>query len=319
MHDCPPPKEALAAWLKAYGSVVDGNYGHLLLEQQSPSDDALLNALRPYFESAHLDAREHFHRKIGISLHPDATPTPTLAISYPHCLPVKALRGLFGEAMAGLVTEAYQKEFVGGHVWQVPIFLFREHDDVEKYLWALRFDPERVREIYGRHGTDFVAISLNGGGEVARVIAGEAKWRKTLTESAVANMFHGPKVRDEDTGELAHNGKGIWYGLNHDTAIPHGLRQLQFILEQRDREGHANAILSIDRAVLNLGPPPERTDLVVICGNGAAKREKADPLIPWEELPAEYEVGRDLQVVEVVLEGGDALIDALYASLWSDV
>ena len=26
MHTCPPPKEALALWLKAYGSVRDGNY-----------------------------------------------------------------------------------------------------------------------------------------------------------------------------------------------------------------------------------------------------------------------------------------------------
>lgn len=95
--------------------------------------------------------------------------------------------------MAGLVTEAYHDEFIGKHAWRVPIFLFREHDDVEKYLWALRFDPERVREIYGRHGTDFVGIALNGGGEVVRVIAGEAKWRKTLTESAVAALLHGKR------------------------------------------------------------------------------------------------------------------------------
>src|SRR3546814_13276341 len=98
-----------------------------------------------------------------------------------------------------------------------------------------------------------------------------------LTESTGAALLLGPKVRNEETGVLAHTGKGIWYELNRDTAIPHGLRQLQFVLEQRDREGHADIILSIDRAVLNLGPPPERTDLVIICGNGAAKREMADP------------------------------------------
>src|SRR3546814_5009593 len=83
------------------------------------------------------------------------------------------------------------------------------------------------------------------------------------------------------------------------------------------REGHADIILSIDRAVLNLGPPPERTDLVIICGNGAAKRERADPLIAWEQPPSEYRAGRDLQIVEVILERGDVLIDALYAFLWS--
>src|SRR3546814_6103854 len=125
-----------------------------------------------------------------------------------------------------------------------------------------------------------------------------------------------PKVRNEETGVLAHTGKGIWYELNRDTAIPHGLRQLQFVLEQRDREGHADIILSIDRAVLNLGPTPERTDLVIICGNGAAKRERADPLIAWEQPPSAYRADRDLQIVEVILERGDVLIDVLYASLW---
>jgi len=316
MHDCPPPKQALEAWLKAYGTVRGGNYGHLLLEQQQEIDDELITALRPYFESAHLDAREYFHRKIGISLHPDGAAAPVIA--YPNCLPSKALRGLFGEVMAGLVTEAYQEDFAGQHAWRVPIFLFREHDDVEKYLWALRFDPERVREIYGRHGTDFVGIALNGGGEVIRVIAGEAKWRKTLTESAVAALLHGKKVRNPDTNELEHNGKGIWFEMNRDTAIPHGLRQLQFLLEQRDREGHAATIVSIDRAVMQLGPQPERTDLVVICGNGAAKREASETVVGWEERPADYKAGRDLQVVEVILEDGDSLIDDLYALLWSE-
>lgn len=317
MHDCPPPSHELAIWLRALPSIIDGKYGHLLLEQQADPDDALMAALRPYFESAHLDAREHFHKKIGISLHPDGGAVP--AVEYPKSLPSKAHRGLFGEVMAGLVTEAYQDKFVGGHAWQVPIFLFREHDDVEKYLWTLRHDPARVREIYGRHGTDFVGIALDHGGEVVRVIAGEAKWRKTLTESAVAALLYGPKERNEQTGQLEHNGRGIWFEMNRDTIIPHGLRQMQFLLEQSDPEGHAAAIVSIDRAVLERGPPPPRTDLVVITGNGAAKRERGDPIIGWEEIPDAYKAGHDLQVVEVILKNGGALIDALYASLWSDL
>jgi hypothetical protein len=316
MHSCPPPKDALTNWLKAYETVEGGNYGHLLLEQKGESDAALLSALRPYFESAHLDAREHFHKKIGISLHPDGNQSASIA--YPNCLPSKALRGLFGEVMAGLVTEAYQDNFVGGHRWHVPIFLFREHDDVEKYLWSLRFDPSRIREIYGRHGTDFIGIALNDAGEVDRVIAGEAKWRKSLTDSVVAALLHGPKVKNEKKGELEHSGKGIWYEINRDSLIPHGLRQLQYLLELRDPEGHAAAILSIDRAVLELGPAPERTDLIVITGNGAAKRGLGEPLIEWEEVPKDYKAGRDLQVVEIILSEGGVLIDAIYKSLWSE-
>ena len=247
----------------------------------------------------------------------EGVPTPSNPdIAYPNCLPSKALRGLFGEVMAGLVTEAYKEEFIGGHDWQIPIFLFREHDDVEKYLWDLRFDPERTREIYRRHSTDFVAISLNDEGEVDRVIAGEAKWRKSLTESVVAVLLHGPKKENKETGEKEHSGRGIWFELNRDTPIPHGLRQLQRLLERCEPDGYASAIFSIDRAVLELGEPPERTDLVVICGNGAAKRNQSDVLIDREKQPEEYTAGRDLQVVEVILENGGAFIDSLYASLW---
>ena len=71
MHNCQPPKRALADWLSADGTLRGGNYGHLLLEQQADSGETILAALRPYFESAHLDARERFHQQVGISLHPD--------------------------------------------------------------------------------------------------------------------------------------------------------------------------------------------------------------------------------------------------------
>lgn len=78
MHTCPPPKEALDSWLKPYPSTADG-YGHLLLEQIEEVDQELIDSLRPYFESAHLDAREHFHAQISPSC--GAPPSP---LSQPH-------------------------------------------------------------------------------------------------------------------------------------------------------------------------------------------------------------------------------------------
>ena len=314
MHTCPPPSDALADWLNANGTVVGGNYGHLLLEQRDDVErQALLDVLRPYFESAHLDAREHFHAQVGIDLHPDGG--AAAGPRYPNSLPTTAVRGLFGEVMAGLVTEAYRADFVGGHHWRVPIFLFRFHDDVEKYLWTLRDDPARTREIYGRHGTDFIGIALSDDGEVARVIAGEAKWRQTLNNSTIASLLHGPRVEDEETGEMVRSGRGIWFEVNRDTGIPHGLRQLQRLLEHRDPDGHANAIFSIDRAVL-ANAAIDRTNLVVIVGNGARRRDAGECAIDWEERPQEYRSRHDLQVVEVILENGADLVDALYASLW---
>lgn len=316
MHTCPPPTETLDEWLSSNGTI-EGNYGHLLLEQEVKIDQALVDALRPYFESAHLDARKYFHEQIGVSLHPDEEGQGS-DVRYPDCLPLKARRGLFGEVMAGLVTESYRDEFVGGHNWRVPIFLFREHDDVEKYMWALRFDPARKREVYGRHGSDFIGIALDIDGAVERVIVGEAKWRDSLTESVVSRLLYGDKEKDPVTGESAHNGFGIWYAVNRDTPIPHGLRQLQRLLEVWDPAGYASTIVSIDRAILGQGPLPGRTNLVLIVGNGARRREKLECLIDWEKLPKEYTAPFDLQVVEVILEGGETLIDGLYASLWKD-
>jgi hypothetical protein len=289
---------------------VKGKYGHLLLVQKAAIDDALISALRPYFESAHLDARDHIHQQIGISLHPDGE-VGGGEVCYPNCLPAVAHRGLFGEVMAGMVTEAYHNDFVGQHAWKVPIFLFRQHVDAEHYLWNLKNDPTRTREIFGRQGSDFVGIALDANGKVVRVIAGEAKWRKSLTEAVVDAVMLGPKKMG------VHNGRGVWFEVNRDTPIPHGLRQLGRLLELRDPDGHAAAILSIDQAVLRQNTL-DRTNLILLVGNGAAGREESDSLIEWEQMPKEYKAKYDLQVVEVILEDGEKLIDGLYASLWED-
>jgi len=318
MHTCKPPKTALDEWLIAYDTVKDnGRYGHLLLEQQSATDDELVDALRPYFESAHLDAREYFHRQISIDLHPDAG-APGAQTCYPTCLPSSARRGLFGEVMAGMLTEAFQANFAGGHEWHIPIFLFRQHADAEKYLWDLVRDPSRTREIFGRFGTDFIGLSLNDAGEVVRFIAGEAKWRKQLTESVFDTLMLGKWEKDDGTGPRVRTGRGVWYEINHDTPVPHGLRQLQRLLEDRDRHGHEAAILSIDKAIALDAQPLPRTNLILLAGSGAKKREKASCLIDWTTAPTEYTAPHDLQVVELILSDGDQLIDALYSSLWTE-
>ncbi|MGY3133769.1 hypothetical protein ACVWZM_004451 [Bradyrhizobium sp. USDA 4501] len=316
MHTCPPPSEALDDWLESYDSVR-GRYGHLLLEQKSDTDNELIARLRPYFESAHLDAREYFHAQIGIDLHPDAG-APGDEACYPHCLPPKALRGLFGEVMAGMLTEAFRDSFVGGHRWRVPIFLFRYHADVEAYLFSLARDGRRRREVFGRFGSDFIGVALDDAGRVSRFIAGEAKWRRQLIDSVFSELMLGELITDPNTGERTRSGKGIWFEINRDTPVPHGLRQLQRLLEQRDPDGYAAAILSLDQALILDHPRAlPRTNLILLAGNGARRREEGDVLIEWEELPNEYTAPHDLQVVELILEDGELLIDGLYSSLWT--
>lgn len=311
LHHCPPPKAALARWIKGYPSDID-NYGHLLLEQKSVCDDDLIADFAAYFESAHADARAFFHEQMGIELHPDAD-NPEVHITYPTCLPSITRRGLFGEVMAGMLTENY--DYIGGHEWTIPVFLFRYHEDAEAYLFALVRDEERKREVYGRRGSDFLALALNDEGDIERFIVGEAKWRKKLQPAVVANMMYGKKKKNSDE----HDGKGIWFQINQDIPAPHGLRQLQRLLREIDPDGYSAAIARLDRVlVVRNAEPLPRTNLIMISGGDVPSRTAKTSLIPWEAVPEEYKVPHDLQVVELILKDGEDLIDGVYDALWAD-
>ena len=314
LHNCPPPKAALARWLKSYPSEVD-NYGHLLLEQDCDCDADLIADFVPYFESAHADARAFFHEQMGIELHPDAD-HPEAHITYPTCLPSITRRGLFGEVMAGMLTE--HCKFIGSHQWTIPVFLFRYHEDAEAYLFALVRDEERKREVYGRRGSDFLALALNDGGDIERFIAGEAKWRKKLQPAVVAELMYGKKKKNPKTEELEHDGKGIWFQINRDIPAPHGLRQLQRLLREIEPNGYSAAIARLDRVlVVRNAEPLPRTNLIMISGGDVPSRKSKTSLIQWEAVLEEYTAPHDLQVVELILDDGDDLIDGVYDALWS--
>lgn len=314
LHNCPPPKTALERWLKKYPSATN-NYGHLLLEQDCECDDNLIADFVAYFESAHADARAFFHEQMGIELHPDADHSEA-HITYPTCLPSITRRGLFGEVMAGMLTESY--EYIGSHKWTIPVFLFRYHEDAEAYLFALVRDEDRKREVYGRRGSDFLALALNDEGDIERFIAGEAKWRKKLQPSVVAELMYGKKKKNSGNEKLEHDGKGIWFQVNRDIPAPHGLRQLQRLLREIDPDGYSVAIARLDRVlVMKNAQPLPRTNLIMISGGDVPSRESKTSLIPWEAVPEEYTAPHDLQVVELILNDGDNLIDGVYDALWA--
>lgn len=313
MHTAPPPKKALKKWLEEYPSE-DGNYGHLLLEQKQAVDKDINDALIAYFESAHLDARECFHKLARISLHPDDGEIGCDG-QYPVALPPNTRKGLFGEVMSGMFTEAYK--FIGGHEWLIPVFLFRNHEDAGQYIYTLNRDPDRKREVLGRKGDDFIAILVNKEGNVVRFIAGEAKWRGAWNQSAVDRVMLGPKV-ETTGGKKVHNNKGVWFEVNRALAVPLGLEQLQSILEECEPNKYASVIASLDRVLAHRNPDPvERTDLILLAGGSAKLREKATSLIRWEKVPPEYKAGRNLQVVEMIIEDGDDVINAIYDGLWA--
>jgi hypothetical protein len=319
MHTCPPPQEALEERFEEY-STINGTFGHTLLEQINADDGSLVAALKKYFESAHLDARNVFHSDIGIDLHPDAEGEEAV-VTYPGSLPSTTKRGLFGEVLAGLLTEAY--EYVGKHSWQVPIFLFRYHDDAFQYLFSLARNPDKKRQTIGRLGSDFIGLSLSEDGEVVRIISGEAKWRGKLTQSVVDTLMLGGWIAKDrskkiSTSNRIRSGKGVWFFVNNEPSPPSGVRQLQRLLQEHDPDGYDAAILSLQRALIvkNHEHIP-KTDLIVVASNGSATREECECLLPFEEAPPEYTAGNDLQIVEVVFEEGEKLIDEIYASLWN--
>ena len=106
MHTCKPPSKALISWLEGWFHFAP-SYTHLLLQAKHPTPPALAALLRPYFESAHGDARRVFHEYARLDLHPDAVGAVG-ETQYPSSLPPKTRHGLFGEVLAGLIVEAYR-------------------------------------------------------------------------------------------------------------------------------------------------------------------------------------------------------------------
>lgn len=313
MHTCSPPYDALNLWLSAvFGEDVD--YIHLLLEAIGPNPSS--DIMRPYFESAHADARRAFHKYAKLDLHPDATADVSV-VHYPSSLPAVARHGLFGEVLAGLVLQSYRPTNNPG--WSVPVFLFRHHADVGKYLFHLARDPSKVRQLWGRLGDDFIGLRLGSSGSVEEVIVGEAKYRKTAYKIAVDDLMLGSRVQQPPkSGNYVRNEDGIWRSFDSASVVPEGLRQLQIILEECEPDKYAEAIVSIDEALVGKTPRKIlRTDLVIIAGDSPATRPKGQTNISATVRPSEYAAGRKLQVVEVFLKDGATLIKSIYDSLWS--
>lgn len=314
LHNCVPPRDLLQRWLHL-DNQQNGNYSHLLIEEvevDAPQSEDIAAELRPYFESAHLDARDVFHRAGRIDLHPDAQGAGHNA-RYPQCLEPTAKRGLFGEVMAGMMAEAIP--LIEHHDWTVPIFLFRFHAEVGAYIHDLAREPGRRRQVSGRHGNDFIALGIDPiSGEVVRFLAGEAKWRASLTQSVADGMMYGEWVGEGAARVRANN--GVWNELSRGLATPQGLAQMHELLCARGPDQYAEAILSLDRALMLDGRPLPRIDYVLMIGDRSARRVRGTRYLPANAAPPEYTAGRSLQIIELVFEARVGAVDRLYDSLW---
>jgi hypothetical protein len=87
-------------------------------------------------------------------------------------------------------------------------------------------------------------------------------------------------------------------------------------LREKAPDDFAEVILSLDKALLIDAVPLPRTDYVFVAGNKAAERAAGQAYLPVAAPPGDYEAGRELQVVELIVEDGSPFIEQLYASLW---
>jgi hypothetical protein len=316
MHTCPAPVGTLKTWLKDTANAVPG-YTHLLLESNKPVPSDLAEQLRPYFESAHADARRVFHEYAKIDLHPDSLGSSSTC-QYPTSLPATTRHGLFGEVLAGMIVEAYQAQH-DKYQWSVPVFLFRHHADVGKYLFFLARDSSRTRQLWGRLGDDFIGLGFDQHKNVERVIVGESKFRDKLSQLGVEDLLLGKREKEDD-GTTTRKEDGIWRSFQDAYSVPEGLVQLQAILIERAPTEYAAAITSIDR-ILAITPKHSipRTDLVIFSGGSPAKRKPGETFVRSNVLPKEYLAGRDLIVVEAFLENGADLAKKIYDTVWSGV
>ncbi|MBU1690639.1 MAG: aminotransferase [Gammaproteobacteria bacterium] len=216
-----------------------------------------------------------------------------------------------------MVVESYIP--ANGHAWSVPVFLFRYHADVGKYLFHLARDPSKKRQLWGRFGDDFIGIGFDSIGGIGRFIVGEAKYRKVATKLTIEDLLLGSREQvPPGSGQYVRKDDGILPGFRKAPPVPEGLGQLQAILMECAPDQYAEAILSLDK-VLAIHPQQTipRTDLVIIAGNNPAMRKSGETNVPSSVRPQEYDAGRELYVVEVFLHHGAELIESLYDSLWS--
>lgn len=218
----------LEKWLHiTHTGDTEGTYIHTWCRQlEAGKWKAHFPRIVQYVEQAHADARDLFHSTIHLSL--DPVPATRHQPSYPHDMPLKAKKEFFGEALCGMFTEAM--EIVGGDDWYIPTFLFRLHREAEEHLFRLVMKEKVPKEIPGRTGSDFLAISMTDDGRIRKFLCGEAKCHDTLNIT---------------------NCKKYLKKLSEEGPVPVSLPQLIRILEEQDQGQLTRLIDAINDIFMN--------------------------------------------------------------------
>lgn len=301
-------KSGINNWVSEKEISDDTDFLHTLIEQKTVVPDDLMKDLVLFFEDAHRDARDSFHKLASISLHPLGGESKR-KISYPSSLPKNIHRGYFGETLAGFVSLYFKT--IGDHDWVVPVYLHRNHHEVTDYLKKLRRNEiNEDKQMIGRKGDDFIALCLNADGTIDKVLVVEAKYRSSLVKSSFNALLK--------TNTL--NKKGavkkfcVLEDLSKKHSVPNDLSVIGKILEETDYDKYKNTILDIEKIESDL-IQIDRIDLVLVIYTEIGSRTTA-PLLTDSKKPVQYTSGRDLQVTEMYVNGGESLIEEIFTRMY---
>lgn len=265
-------------------------YRHRLLKEDINKRKEVLCDLKSIVQIAHEDSRRHLRDIMGYSLDPLSKPQNDPAAGYPELLHIDTLKGYFGEIFAGIIAENFSP--FGEDKWEVPVFLFRFHNQAFEQLERLRQTGGRAKQIPGRTGDDCLAFLRDSNGNIIKSLVCEAK----CTADHAANMI-------SDAHEK----------ISEKNLTPVALYQLIEVLRENNTPESKQWVSSLRKLFMDDKKDKyERLDLVsYICGR-SPKQKNRYSWIPEEEPHSKYQRKRRLEAVEIHLKNVKRIIMYVY-------
>jgi hypothetical protein len=288
-----PRLALLDDWLDVMESNNGGapSYCHLLIRQKKDVESAVWDELFVYIDHAHAGARQALRAPLEDSLHPlqhDTEVDP--AFGYPHKLGDTALKGFFGEIIAGIVAEYYTGD--GEHEWEVPVYLFRTHVVAFQQLEVMKQTNDWERQIVGRTGDDGIAFARDENDRIVAWLACEAKCTGNHSSTLISD-----------------NHVKLSQAVTRPVDL---LRLIDALKDYRDDDYSRNWIAALRRYWWDnsRNPSISRCDFsMYVCG---ACPKKNRTWIPTNAPHRDYTGRRSLTCAELHMTGVDEIIRSLY-------
>jgi len=288
-----PPLNLLDLWIdvEETRNTTSPPYCHLLIRQKEDIAPEVWDEIFAYINHAHAGARQSLRAPLEDSLHPLQHNTEVdPAFGYPHRLGETALKGFFGEIIAGIVAEYYAGD--GEYKWEVPAYLFRTHIVAFQQLEVMKQTDDWERQIVGRTGDDGLAFARDENGQIVAWLACEAKCTGNHSSTLISDNH-----------------------VKLSQAVPRPVDLLRLIVALKDYRDDAysrNWIKALRRYYWDnpRNASVSRCDFsMYVCG-ACPKRNRT--WIPTSSPHGDYTGRRNLTCAEFHMTGIDVIIRSLY-------